>query len=104
MDSSKKFKGSPPDTKVSPKTKTASSETYDKLRQDHINDYHSLFNRVELDLGTSSAQQKNQVTNVRKNNGKNQFDPDLEEMLFQFGRYLLISASRGSLPANLQVI
>jgi alpha-L-fucosidase 2 len=30
-------------------------------------------------------------------------DPDLQELLFQYGRYLLISCSRpGGLPANLQ--
>jgi hypothetical protein len=30
-------------------------------------------------------------------------DPDLEELLFQYARYLMISSSRpGDLPANLQ--
>jgi len=103
MDSTKKYRGEGPDTKVKPKTKSASTVTYEKLREDHINDFHSLFNRVDLDLGQSSANQKSMTTNKRKVQAVDHFDPDFEELFFQFGRYLMISSSRGYLPANLQV-
>jgi len=40
---------------------------------------------------------------VRKVKAVGTVDPGLEELLFQYGRYLLISCSRpGGLPANLQ--
>ena len=103
MDSKRKFRGEGPDSKVRPKTKSASLESYEKLRQEHINDYHSLFNRVSIDLGMSSTQQTSMTTNKRKVQAVDHFDPDLEEIIFQYGRYLIISSSRGSLPANLQV-
>ncbi|CAG2181756.1 unnamed protein product, partial [Oppiella nova] len=65
-------------------------------------DFHGLFNRVDVDFGQSSAQQTALPTIKRKNAAADQFDPDFEEMFYQFGRYLMISSSRGSLPANLQ--
>jgi alpha-L-fucosidase 2 len=104
MDSQKKFKGEGPDSKVRPKTKSASNMSYEDLKAAHIKDFHSLFNRVNIDLGQSSSQQKSKSTDKRKLDAVNHFDPDLEELLFQFGRYLLISSSRSSLPANLQVL
>jgi alpha-L-fucosidase 2 len=103
MDSKKNFRGESPDLKVKSQTKTASSETYNKLREDHIKDFHSLFNRVDIELGNSSAAQKSEPTDIRKVKAVSTFDPDLEELLFQLGRYLMISSSRpGSLPTNLQ--
>ena len=104
MDSEKKFRGEGPENKVRPKTTSASLLTYEKLREEHIKDFHSLFNRVNIDLGQSSAQQKSKTTDKRKVDAVEHFDPDLEELLFQYGRYLLISSSRSSLPANLQVL
>jgi alpha-L-fucosidase 2 len=103
MDSKRKFRGDAPDGKVSPKTRTASAIAYEKLRDDHIKDFHSLFNRVDIDLGQSSDQQNSLPTDKRKVQATDKFDPDLEELLFQLGRYFMISASRGFLPANLQV-
>ncbi len=101
MDSKKHFRSESPDLKS--QTKTASSETYNKLKEDHIKDFHSLFNRVDIELGNSSVTQKSEPTDVRKVKAVSTFDPDLEELLFQLGRYLMISSSRpGSLPANLQ--
>jgi len=105
MDNKKHFRGESPDLKVKSRTKTASAITYDSLRTDHMKDFHSLFNRVDIDLGNSTAEQKSRPTDVRKVGAVSTFDPDLEETLFQLGRYLMISSSRpGSLPANLQVI
>ncbi len=82
----------------------ASALTFDELRKSHIADYQSLFKRVDLDLGSGDG--KYFTTDARISaiqNGYN--DPDLIELYYQFGRYLLISSSRpGGLPANLQGI
>lgn len=64
-----------------------------------------LYNRVKIDLGKTDAETAKLPTPERiKKYGQTKKDPDLEETLFQFGRYCLISSSRGSLPANLQGI
>jgi alpha-L-fucosidase 2 len=105
MDSTKHFRGESPDIKVKSQAKTASSMTYENLKTEHMKDFHSLFNRVVIDLGNSSVEQKSHPTDVRKVSAVSNFDPDLEELLFQLGRYLMISSSRpGGLPANLQVL
>ena len=68
-----------------------------------LNDYQALFNRVSLDLGHTPASDK--PTNIRLRDFRNGNDPDLAALLFQYGRYLLISSSReGGQPANLQGI
>ena len=75
---------------------------YESIKQEHVADYQSLFNRVELSLGESTA--PNLPTNdrlLRYNEGKE--DKSLELLYFNFGRYLLISSSRtNEVPANLQ--
>lgn len=79
-----------------------SDKTYDQLRKEHVKDYTSLYNRVELDLG--DATRDSIVTNERlKAYTLGTSDPALEALFFKYGRYLLISSSRpGTLPANLQ--
>jgi alpha-L-fucosidase 2 len=76
---------------------------FEQIRAEHIADYQTLFNRVELDLGGRNAAQQPLDERVKHVINKNAEDPHLHALLFQFGRYLLISSSRpGSLPANLQ--
>ena len=77
-------------------------KTYQQLRTAHVSSHQKLFNRVKLDLGTTDA--VNNPTDERlKQLKQGNFDPQLEALYFQFGRYLLISSSRpGYLPANLQ--
>ena len=65
--------------------------------------YKKYYDRVSLDLGVSKEAQ--QPTDIRIKNFAEGKDPQLAELYFQFGRYLLISASQpGSQPANLQGI
>ena len=75
--------------------------TYSELRERHIADYDNLFGRVDVDFGGTVP---SVTTDVLLNNYVNGIhDLYLEELYFQFGRYLLIASSReGSLPANLQ--
>ncbi len=77
--------------------------TYDDLRARHVADYQRLFGRTTLDLGRTSA--ADQPTDVRIAQHANTNDPQFSVLLFQYGRYLLISSSRpGTQPANLQGI
>ncbi len=76
---------------------------YDALRSSHLEDYRELFGRVELDLN-HDPEADVPTDELLKAYRTGQYDGRaLEVLLFQYGRYLLISSSRaGSLPANLQ--
>jgi alpha-L-fucosidase 2 len=77
------------------------SKTYEALKAEHLADYRKLFGRVSLDLGTSPAAQL--PTDERVAAFAKGHDPALVALVFQFGRYLMISSSRpGGQPANLQ--
>ena len=92
--------------------RNAVAKGYDELFKEHYADYSTLFNRVELDInpnapttleypGVQHLPTPQRLASYRT--GKPDFG--LEELYFQFGRYLLISSSRpGNLPANLQGI
>ena len=68
-------------------------------------DYASLFNRVSLTLNDGQKTQDIPTPQRLINYRKGQEDYYLEELYYQFGRYLLIASSRpGNLPANLQDI
>jgi alpha-L-fucosidase 2 len=82
----------------------AMSKSYDVLMKDHQADYKKYFNRVNLNLGTTTA--PNLPTDARlKRYAGGAEDKNLEILYFQYGRYLLISSSRTpGVPANLQGI
>jgi alpha-L-fucosidase 2 len=68
-----------------------------------VADHQRLFGRVTIDLGRTAA--ADQPTDVRIAQHAATADPQFAALLFQFGRYLLISSSRpGTQPANLQGI
>jgi alpha-L-fucosidase 2 len=76
-------------------------KNFDALRTEHLADYQPLFRRVSLDFGTSPA--ASNPTDHRIADFAKGDDPSLVALVFQFGRYLLISSSRpGGQPANLQ--
>jgi alpha-L-fucosidase 2 len=81
----------------------AMKQPYDKALQEHITRYKEQFDRVKLDLGTSEEAKQETTTRIAHfNEGK---DVSLAVLLFQYGRYLLISSSQpGGQPANLQGI
>jgi len=77
-------------------------KSYEEVRKEHLNDYKGLFSRVELILGDTH---RDSVPTDRrlKEYADGTIDPDLEELYFQYSRYLMISASReGTMPLNLQ--
>ena len=83
---------------------TATNLGFDKLKQRHVADHQSLQGRVDIDLGKTEAKVAALPIDERmKLQKKGKPDHDLEELYFQYGRYLLIGSSRdGSLPSNLQ--
>ena len=71
------------------------------LRRDHVQDHRALFDRVSLDLGDALAPPD--LPTDRRIATLGAKDPRLVELLFQYGRYLLIACSRpGTQAANLQ--
>jgi alpha-L-fucosidase 2 len=76
------------------------NKLYDSLRDRHRADFSGLMNRIVLDLGSPPSGKTLTERLAAYHNGKE--DPHLEMLLFQFGRYLMVSSSRTSLPANLQ--
>ena len=78
--------------------------SYEELYSRHIADYTALFNRVKLHLNPLSAINEDLPTDQRLTRYRNGIpDFHLEELYYQYGRYLLISSSRpGNMPANLQ--
>ena len=74
------------------------------VEDEHIHDYQQLFSRLELKLGEKSLDHLATDDRLERMKGDS-LDLGLEALLFQYGRYLLISSSRvGSNPANLQGI
>lgn len=81
----------------------AAKEPFSTLRREHVQDHRALFRRVSLNLGRTPAADR--PTDERILNSGATPDPQLIELYFQYGRYLLIASSRpGSQPANLQGI
>ena len=82
----------------------AAAKGFEALLKEHFADYAALFNRVKLNInnaaeGTEDLPITQRLANYRQ--GKADFY--LEQLYYQFGRYLLIASSRpGNMPANLQ--
>ena len=92
-----------PDEKVLTALKEAEKYNYNSLKASHIEKYKEQFGRVSLDLGDDCY--NHLPTDVRVQNFPVADDKGLMALLFQYGRYLLISSSQpGGQPANLQGI
>jgi alpha-L-fucosidase 2 len=87
------------------KAKGALRISGDSLLGTHVRDYQALYNRMTVDFGRSSRNQRSLDTwsrvVVRGTPGA-AADPELEASYLQFARYLMITGSRDSLPLNLQ--
>ncbi|MFI6761041.1 glycosyl hydrolase family 95 catalytic domain-containing protein [Micromonospora sp. NPDC050417] len=86
------------------KVLTAARESARDLLHTHVADFRRAFEQLDVNLGTSSAAQRELDTweRVQARHRDNVPDPELEAAYLQFGRYLMISGSRGSLPIGLQ--
>ena len=77
--------------------------SFEKLRGRHVSDYKAIYNRVKLRLGKAVADDRPTNEVLRDYVDEGRFNPELEALYFQYGRYLLISCSRTpNVPANLQ--
>lgn len=92
-----------PHAKVTKYLTDASAKSYKELLANHEADYKALFNRVSLDLGAvEPAIHTDELVDAYPEGASSRY---LEELAFQFGRYMLICSSRkGTLPPNLQGI
>ena len=98
------FKGKDPFEETRKVMEKISGDSYEVIRERHISDYQSLFNRVSLSLAGDTELERlptdQRIEQLKKGMTD---DSALKTMWFNFGRYLLISASRpGTLPSNLQ--
>ena len=76
---------------------------YDRLKSRHIEDYKNIYDRVTLTLGSEGEDVRPTDIQLREYVDESRFNPSLEALYFQYGRYLLISCSRTpNVPANLQ--
>ncbi len=76
---------------------------FEVVKQNHIKDYQSYFNRFSIDFGHSAAE--NSPTDVRLKEVQTAMDLSLSALYVQYARYLILSSSRpGTYPANLQGI
>jgi alpha-L-fucosidase 2 len=76
--------------------------SFNELMEIHVNDYRSLFDRVTFNLEGESFDSLPTDTRLARYAAGNG-DRKLEELYFQYGRYLMISSSRpGTMPMHLQ--
>ncbi|WP_236625041.1 glycosyl hydrolase family 95 catalytic domain-containing protein [Rhodopirellula sp. SWK7] len=92
-----------PHAKVTGYLAEAATKSYEELLANHLSDYKTLLDRVSIDLGaTVPTITTDELVDAYPDGDSSRY---LEELAFQFGRYLLICSSRaGTLPPNLQGI
>ena len=92
-----------PVDRVNENVEKAVSLGFDKLFSEHLEDYSSLFDRADIDFG--GEEEKITTEKLISRYRRTRDSRYLEELVFQYGRYLLIASSRkGGRPANLQGI
>lgn len=89
--------------KINERILRCKQKDYEKLLEEHVADYSSLFGRVKFDLkkdeGFDSLPTDERIRNAKADTK----DLGLMETYFDFGRYLMIACSReDGLPATLQ--
>jgi alpha-L-fucosidase 2 len=97
--------GKDPSVEAKANMAKALQQSYEQLKAAHIKDHQSLFKRVELDLGVADDKIKLATDERLRMYTASSGDDQLQSLYYQFGRYLMIAASRpGSRPTNLQGI
>lgn len=104
-DRARGWRGEDPAPLVARRVDAVTADALPKLHQAHVADHQSLYRRFRVDLGATAPELAAKPTDqrLRVHTEQKIADPDLEELVVNFGRYLLIACSRpGGLPANLQ--
>ena len=98
------FAGGDPEAQCNRILDRARTKSIDSLLKAHIGDHETLFRTTGLHLGPAADPLSSLPTDERlKRVAAGADDLHLQELYFQFARYLLIGSSRaGGLPANLQ--
>jgi alpha-L-fucosidase 2 len=97
------YTGEDPQTTTTRIMEKAISQDFEKLKKRHLDDYHSLYNRISLDLPGIEEIEKLPTDERFHRLRKGGADPGYKELAFNLGRYMIISSSRpNTLPANLQ--
>ena len=104
-DRAKGWRGEHPHARVAAQVDVAARQSYEQLLTAHVADYQSLYNRFSIQLGSTGTDRQKLLTSERVASYQRGADGDLEALVYQYARYLMISCSRpghGALPANLQ--
>lgn len=101
-----------PHARISAQLAAAEPRGFDELLKEHVADYQRLYGRLAINLGETPKNISDLPTAQRLKTYQNQFkakgiaeDRELEALIYQYARYLMLSCSRpgeGALPANLQ--
>jgi alpha-L-fucosidase 2 len=104
LDAAAGWRGADPEPIVARTLRKAAALPYDRLLDQHSAEMRNLMNRVSVAWGTSGDDVVALPTDARlARYAAGGQDPALEQTMFDYGRYLLISSSRpNGLPANLQ--
>ena len=108
----KGWRGEHPHQRITAQLDAAAKRSYEDLLAEHVKDYQDLYGRFSLTLGETPKALTDLPTAQRVQAYQEQFkqkgsmdDRDLEALIYQYARYLMISCSRpghGAMPANLQ--
>ena len=90
-------------------SQAAEEKGWENLYAEHVSDYQTYFGRVNLQLGNAAnTMPTDQLVDTYSKTGASSSTANtlmLEQLYFDYGRYLEISSSRGvALPSNLQGI
>ena len=97
------FVGENPVENINDWISAATKRSYDELYERHFEDYSALYGRTSISINPNEKFENLPTPTRLANYRKGTLDHELEQMYFQYGRYLLISSSRaGNMPANLQ--
>jgi len=94
------YRGEDPHAKLTQRVDSAIASGYGALLDRHLADYQELFSRVQFDVG--AAVPDIPTDELMRNYRTGSHDLAVDQMAYQFGRYLSIAGSRiGDLPTNL---
>ncbi len=97
------YQGDPPEKIIHQTFSSIQPLSYDALKEAHIADYQQLYQRTSLKLPANPSAETLPTHERYAGLKQGVSDPGYKELMFNLGKYLLISSSRqGSLPANLQ--
>lgn len=90
--------------RISETVSKATKKGFEGLLKAHMNDFNELFNRVSLNLESNTEKSADALLYGYSDNSQNR--KRAIELLYDYGRYMLISSSRENdiLPSNLQGI